>query len=158
MGENNRKELFKQIKLLPGRLKLLVGRLPDAQLDTPYGPDKWTIRQVVNHLADSHINGFSRMKMLLTEENPTLKPYDQDAWAELHDTKSFPINAALETLEGIHTRWFDLLTSLPDEAWQRKGNHPEHGEVTVAGLLEDYANHGEKHLGHISGLLDKKGW
>ena len=153
-----RQELIGQIRQLPQSLADLVGKLSDEQLDTPYGEGKWTIRQVVHHLADSHCNGLARFRWVLTEEYPTLKPYDQDRWARLVDARTLPLEPSLAILRGLHERWVILLESLSEDSWFRKGNHPEEGDVSIEDLLVAYANHGIKHLGHINGLLEVRGW
>lgn len=155
---DERRTLIHKIRLLPEELAKAIDGLTFEQLNTPYGEGKWTVRQVVNHVADSHVNGFARMKLVVTEENPDLKPYDQDRWAQLEDTINHPPAAALRTLSGLHERWVAFLESLPNEAWARKGNHLEAGEMTLDQLLVDYANHGEKHIGHVMGLREAKGW
>ena len=153
-----RRELIHKIRLLPEELAKAIEGLSFEQLNTPYGEGKWTVRQVVNHVADSHINGFSRMKMVVTEKHPTLKPYDQDAWAKFVDTSEHPPAAALRTLSGLHERWVAFLESLDNETFARTGYHPDEGDLTLDQLVKDYARHGEKHIGHIMGLRKAKGW
>ena len=131
--------------------------LSDAQLDTPYGEGKWTIRQVVHHLADSHINAIIRFKKLLTENNPTLSTYEQDEFAKLPDI-TLPLEPSFEILRGLHQRWAVMLEGLDGSAWGRTAQHPEDGEYTLDSLLQVYAEHGVKHIGHIKGLLDREGW
>ena len=150
----NKNSYIQIIKEFPEKLELVVKDLSDSQLDRTYGEGKWTIRQVVHHLADSHNNGFSRMKMILTENNPTLKTYDQEKWAELHDSK-LSINCSLQILRGLHERMADLLSSLNDDDWAKRANHPEDGPLDMSRMLKEYANHGEKHIGHIMLVLNK---
>lgn len=157
-GAGDRQHSIAKIASLPAALAEAVAGLTDAQLDTPYGEGKWTIRQVVNHVSDSHMNGFCRMKLVLTESHPTLKPYDQNAWAVLADTAGYPVSAALQILSGLHERWVVLLKSVRESDWQRTGFHPESGELTLDDLLVDYAEHGEKHIGHIMGLRRAREW
>jgi len=153
-----RREKIEAIRKLPDELEAIVQGLDNRQLDTPYRAGGWTVRQVVHHLADSHMNAFIRLKLIVTEDNPTLKPYDQDAWAALPDGKSLPIAGSLSLLRGLHERWAALLQSLPEDAFQRTAQHPERGSVTLESQLVTYAGHGRKHVGHISGLRSAKGW
>jgi hypothetical protein len=157
MSEEHRKKIDR-IRVLPALLEDAVRGLNDRQLDTPYREGGWTVRQVVHHLADSHLNAFIRMKLILTEENPTIKPYNQDAWAALPDTTEMPIGVSLEILRGLHDRWTRLLDRVPDGAWTRKAFHPERGEVTLESQLTVYAGHGDRHLEQITKLRRAKGW
>ena len=139
----------KQLGELPDQLEKIVNGLSDKQLDTPYGEGKWTVRQVVHHLADSHINGFTRTKWALTEDNPAVKPYDQDDWAKLSDSE-MSIDSSLLILKGLHQRWANLFENLTEEQWTRPIYHPEDSDYNnVEQILVAYAGHGEKHLGHI---------
>jgi uncharacterized damage-inducible protein DinB len=147
-----------RLRRLPDLLEAAVRGLSDPQLDTPYRVGGWTVRQVVHHLADSHMNAFVRCKLILTEEHPTLKPYDQDRWALLVDAQRLPIASSLAIVRGLHERWCRLLDSLSDAHWVRAGQHPERGEVTLDSLLATYAGHGEKHVGQITGLRRERGW
>jgi hypothetical protein len=153
----NRKERIERIRSLPAELEHAVAGLNDSQLDTPYRSGGWTVRQVVHHVADSHMNAFVRMKLILTEDRPTLKPYDQDAWAGLHDSM-LPPDASLPIIRGLHSRWVTLLEHVPEEAWTRTAHHPESGEVSLDSLLTTYARHGENHVAQITGLRKGKGW
>ncbi len=153
----DREQSIKKIEALPALLEEAVRGLSDRQLDTPYREGGWTVRQVVHHLADSHINALVRMKLILTENRPTLKPYDQDAWSKLPDSH-LPIAPSLSILRGLHERWATLLRSIPEEAWSRVAVHPEAGEMTPDRLLSMYSGHGEKHVGHIRSLRTAKGW
>jgi hypothetical protein len=141
-----------EIESLPAKLKKEVEHFSDAQLDTPYRPGGWTIRQVVHHLADSHMNSLIRFKLALTEDNPVIKPYLEDKWAELADSK-LPVNISLQLLEGLHIRLFTLLKSLSPEELNRTYIHPESKKqwrlYDVIGL---YAWHGNHHLAHITSL------
>lgn len=147
-----------RIASLPNRLADAVKNLDDSQLDTPYRDGGWTVRQVVHHLVDAHINGVVSMKLILTEDHPTLKPYDQDAWADLVDTREGDISDSLKALDGLHTRWTRLLRSIDSDAWLRSAHHPEVGEVTLEALLHVYADHGDRHLGQITDLKRDRGW
>jgi len=132
--------------------------LNEAQLDTPYGPGKWTVRQVVHHLADGHLNAFARFKLIMTEDHPTIKPYNQDLWAELADTVATPVEPSLQIIRGVHNRWGRLLRSIPESSWSRSAHHSERGEVTLESLLAIYGEHGEKHVGQITALRTRQGW
>jgi hypothetical protein len=158
MKAQERKEKIDIIRMRPSRLESSINGLTDKQLDTPYREGGWTVRQVVHHLADSHLNAYVRMKLILTEQKPQLKPYDQDAWASLPDSSRMPVGVSLEILRGLHDRWSTILEQLPEESWSREGFHPENGNMTLEDLLNTYAAHGEKHVGHILGLRSAKGW
>jgi DinB superfamily len=153
-----RQDMMAKLQRLPADLELTVSGLTQRQLDTPYRADGWTVRQVVHHLADSALNGFVRMKLVLTEERPTLKPYDQNTWAQTVDVTQTPILSSLAILKGLHARWSVLLESLPEASFQRVASHPEIGEVTLDDLLSIHARHGENHLAQIAGLRAAKGW
>ncbi len=147
------------IEIFPKRLKREVENLSNEQLDTPYRPDGWTIRQVVNHCADSHMNSLIRFKLALTEDKPTIKPYYEERWAELADSKNMPIEPALKMLEGIHERWTVLLRSLTETELSRIFIHPEHGkEFRLDENIGVYAWHCNHHLAHITTLKTNKGW
>jgi hypothetical protein len=153
-----RREKIERIRGFPAALEAVVEGLDDARLDTPYRDGGWTVRQVVHHLADSHLNGYARMKWILTEERPSLKSYEQDEWAALPDGRSAPIATSLAILRGLHARWAALLERIPEAGWSRAGAHPEVGAVTLDDLLDLYARHGESHLGQIAKLRVKQGW
>jgi hypothetical protein len=150
--------LLIQLTELPSLIRSVIDGLSDQQLDTPYREGGWSIRQVVHHLADAHMNGVVRFKLIITEDNPTLKPYDQERWAELVDTMSLPPESSLQILEGLHVRWVALLRQLPEEAWTRSAHHPEIGTVTLADLLYNYVHHGRTHLRQIQKLRADHGW
>lgn len=154
----DRKMMIDMIRQLPVKLRDAVKGLNDEQLNTPYGPGKWTVLQVVHHLADSHMNAFVRMKLILTEDHPTLKPYEQDDWARTREASQYPIESSLNIIFGLHERWCNLLSSVPEAAWKRTAFHPENGEISLVDLLKIYSAHGEKHVGHIMGLRKAKGW
>jgi len=141
----------------PARLKAAVAGLNDQQLDTPYRPGGWTVRQVVHHLPDSHLNSIVRFKLALTENEPTIKPYDEARWAELADAKA-PIDVSIQLLEALHGRWVLLLNSLTPEDWQRTFRHPERGTMTLNDTLQLYAWHGRHHVAHITALRERNGW
>ncbi|HXX62722.1 MAG TPA: putative metal-dependent hydrolase [Methanomassiliicoccales archaeon] len=158
MTAEERKRKIEQIRALPATLEKAVKGLNDTQLDTPYRDGGWTARQVVHHLADAHMNAFIRMKLILTEERPALKPYLQNAWATLPDSADMPVGVSLEILRGLHDRWAKLLERVPDGAWARVAIHPERGELTLESQLNTYAGHGEKHVEHILGLRRARNW
>ncbi|MEH0153955.1 putative metal-dependent hydrolase [Limibacter armeniacum] len=141
---------IKEIEGLPLKLKKAVSELSEAEMQTPYRPEGWTALQVVHHLADSHINGFMRFKLALTEYKPTIKPYYEDRWAELPDSHLTPVEVSLALLEALHQRWTVLLMALTDEDLKKTVIHPEHGkEISVEELIATYAWHGNHHLEHV---------
>ena len=148
-----------EIAAFPTMLKNEVQHLNEEQLDTRYRPGGWTIRQVVHHCADSHINSLTRFKLTLTENRPTIKPYFEDRWAELVDSKAFPIHSSIKLLEGLHERWSSLLDSLTEKDLERTFIHPEHGnEIRLDENIGVYAWHCAHHLAHIKTLKERKGW
>jgi len=154
----DRRAMIGQLRELPRHLRAAVRALADWQLDTPYRENGWTVRQVVHHVADSHMNAFVRTKLILTEDHPTLKPYSQDDWAATADAAHHGVEASLALVEGLHERWAVLFDGLPETAWRRTGHHPERGELSVAELLELYSRHGEHHVGQILGLRRARSW
>lgn len=156
-NSEQRKSKIADIRAFPPILKSAVSGLNDQQLDTPYRDGGWTVRQVVHHLADSHVNAYLRFRWLVTEDHPTIKTYDQDVWAKLPDSR-LPLNSSLSIIDGLHERWATFLEALPDEAWSRKGMHPEIGEVTLDKLLEIYSGHGPHHAKQITDLRARKDW
>ncbi len=143
------------IKEFPGRLRQAIISLNETQLDTPYRTGGWTIRQVVHHVADSHINALIRLKLALTEENPTIKPYEEADWALLADYR-MPVESSLKILEGIHLHWVAILESLTEEEWNRTFLHPESGNVTqLKKALALYAWHSKHHLAHVTETIKK---
>jgi hypothetical protein len=146
------------IRAFPRHLADALAGLSDSQLDTPYREGGWTVRQVVHHLADSHMHAYLRMKLIAAEENPPLKPYDQDQWGAMPDSRTAPLGSSLSILTGLHERWALFLERLDQNAWERTGNHPERGVVTLESMLATYAEHGRKHIRHITGLRQTKGW
>ena len=145
------------IAMLPSDLRRTVEPLTDSQLDTPYRPGGWTVRQVVHHLPDSHMNSLIRFKWALTEDRPVIKPYDEKGWAVLPDC-GVPIAHSLDLLDALHSRWVDLLRSLSWPHLQREFVHPESGAVTLADTIGVYAWHGRHHLAHIERLVAREGW
>jgi len=146
------------VRLLPERLRAAVSGLNDAQLDTPYREGGWTVRQVVHHVADSHAVAYIRCKHALTEEWPTLRPYDEAAWAELADSRLLPVDVSLALITALHYRWVALLESLSDEDFQKGYNHPQRGRENLAKALAMYDWHSRHHTAHITGLRARKGW
>ncbi len=135
----------------------MAGLSPE-QLDTPYRPGGWTVRQVVHHVPDSHINSYIRFKLALTEPEPTIKPYDEALWAELADTPATPVEVSLTLLDSLHGRWVPLLRSLSGADFARQFRHPELGMVRLDGNLALYAWHGRHHVAHITSLRERMGW
>ena len=151
--------LLIDIKMLPTSLEMATLNLDADQLNTPYRPDGWTLNQLVHHVADSHMNAYIRFKLGLTENQPVIKPYDQDAWVLLADTNTVPINVSLTLLHALHTRWYSLLKSLTEEQWQRTIIHPEmENPITLWELLKTYAWHGKHHVAHITSLRNRLNW
>jgi uncharacterized damage-inducible protein DinB len=146
------------IAVAPANLAEAVKGLNDAQLDTPYRPGGWTVRQLVHHVADSHINAYTRLRFALTEDNPTIKPYEEAAWAELPDARLLPASVSLLLLQALHERWVALLRELPHESFARTLQHPENGAMTIDNLLTTYSWHGQHHTAHVTGLRKRMGW
>lgn len=147
-----------RIGSLPSRLREAVTGLDEAALATPYRPGGWTVRQVVHHVADSHLNAWVRIRLALTEERPRITAYDQAAWANLPDTAAVPVEASLRLLEGLHARWVALLAALTPAQWQREYDHPENGIQRLDQVVHHYAWHGDHHLAHVTGLRARAGW
>ncbi len=146
------------IATLPRKMRAAVGGLDDRQLDTPYRPGGWTVRQVVHHVADSHMNGLTRIKLALTEDVPTIKPYDENAWSTLADMR-LPVAVSLDLIDGIHARWVAIYRVMAPELWSRSFVHPEHGKsMTLDYQLQDYSWHSRHHLAHITDLRKRQGW
>ncbi len=158
LSKSQREEYLRQIEESPQILEATVRDLSDRQLDTPYREGGWTVRQVVHHLADAHMNGYVRVKLILTENHPTLKTYDQNEWAKLADVFTMPVEASLSILRGLHKRWVALLRSIPEGSWSRTAAHPERGEMSLDDMLPLYAQHGVKHVEQIRGLRARQGW
>lgn len=143
---------------LPRKLRAAVAGLNDSQLDTPYREGGWTVRQVVHHIADSHANAAVRLRLALTEDNPTIKPYSEARWAELEDARRAPIAASLALIEALHARMVILLRSLAAADRERPMTHPEHGQMRVVDLIGLYSWHGRHHTAHITELRKHKNW
>jgi hypothetical protein len=153
-----REELITQIEQTPSRLRAAVKGLSDQQLDTPYRPEGWTVRQVAHHVPDSHLNAYVRFKLALTEDEPTIKPYAEDRWAQLADTQTTPVEVSLAMLDSLHDRWVRLLRSLQSEDWKRTFRHPEMGVMNLEKTLALYSWHGRHHVAHITYLRERNGW
>jgi uncharacterized damage-inducible protein DinB len=152
-----RREQTQTLRMLPERLREAVSGLNDAQLDIPYREGGWSVRQLVHHVADSHLNAYIRFKLALTEDWPTIKPYDEVAWAKLADSR-LPIDGSLVLLDSLHARWVTLLESLSDADFERGYVHPEQGRQKLVLALAVYAWHSRHHTAHITGLRERQSW
>jgi uncharacterized damage-inducible protein DinB len=147
-----------RIAAAPDTLRRAVTGLSAAQLDTAYRPGGWTVRELVHHVPDSHLNAYVRTKLALTEDRPTIKAYDEHAWSTLRDTRVVPIDVSLSLLEALHLRWVALLEDLDAGGFERPLVHPERGDVTVGWLVQLYAWHGEHHAAQVTALRTREGW
>lgn len=158
-SDDERLMLIESLLMIPMILRAEVEELTDEQLDTPYRPGGWTIRQVVHHLADSHLNAYVRFKWTLTEIEPTIKPYEEAMWAETFEGKLGDINLSLDLLEALHKKWEVLLRTLTDDDYEKAYHHPETGSrVTLNEALALYEWHGRHHIAHITSLKQRMGW
>ena len=147
------------IKFLPDDIEHAVLNLDEAQLDTPYREGGWKVKQLVHHVADSHMNAYIRFRLCLTEKNPTIKPYEEAEWAKLKDSEIIPINVSLTLLHCLHQRWYAFIKDLSESDWERTVFHPEHKkEISLWELLGMYSWHGKHHVKHITALRERKGW
>jgi len=153
-----RSAMLDQMAAAPARMRDAAFGLTAAQLDTPYREGGWTVRQVVHHVPDSHLNAYIRMKLALTEDVPTIKPYDEAWWAQLDDSKTTPIETSLTMLASLHDRMLRLIRSMKPEDFQRQLRHPESGTMTIDSLIALYAWHGRHHVAHITSLRERQGW
>lgn len=153
-----RRALIAEIGRAAPALRAAVEGLTDAQLETPYREGGWTVRQVVHHLADSHLNGYVRIRRALTEDGPPVSEYDQERWAELPDARSAPVELSLGLLEALHARWVRLLEGIPEADFSRVLVHPKHGRITVDDALQIYAWHGRHHVAQVTRLREREGW
>jgi uncharacterized damage-inducible protein DinB len=153
-----RRQWIAEIDEAPSRLRAAIAGLSEAQLDTPYRDGGWTVRQVIHHVPDSHINAYVRFKLALTETEPTIKPYEEAAWAELADTRETPVDVSLALLEALHTRWVSVLNSMSDADFAKQFRHPELGVVPLDKNLALYAWHGKHHTAHIVNLRERMKW
>jgi len=156
--EAQRKQLIDAIEQAPAALRSAVKGLNPQQIDTPYRDGGWTVRQLVHHVPESHMNAFVRFKLALTEENPTIKPYMEDRWAETAEVRNTPVEPSLALLDSLHARWVPLLRSLKPEDWKRTFQHPELGTVSLERNLALYSWHGRHHVAHVTELRKKMGW
>jgi uncharacterized damage-inducible protein DinB len=149
---------IEEVAAAPAALRAAVDGLSDAQLDTPYRPGGWTVRQLAHHVPDSHLNAYARFKLALTEDAPTIKPYDEARWAELPDSAG-PLGPSLALLDAVHVRWVTILRAMPEEAWARTFVHPEHNRaMRLDAVLGLYAWHGRHHVAHVTRLREREGW
>ena len=153
-----RKKLIDDIAQTPAAMRAAVKGLTPQQVETPYRDGGWTVRQVTHHVSESHMNGYIRFKLALTEDTPTIKPYMEDRWAELPDVQSTPLDVSLALLDSLHDRWVRLLRALQPQDWKRTFNHPELGIVPLEKNLALYSWHGRHHAAHITELRKKMGW
>ena len=153
-----RRAAIATIKATPGALRAAVDGLAEPQLDTPYRDGGWTVRQVVHHVPESHMNAFTRFKLALTEDNPTIRPYEEDRWVKLGDVPRAPIATSLALLDALHERWGILLDVMTDADFRRPLTHPQSGAMTLDRMLQLYAWHGPHHTAHITALRRHRGW
>jgi len=153
-----RTEAIRHIAAVPEKMRAAVKGLNDAQLDTPYRDGGWTVRQVVHHVPDSHMNAYIRCRLTLTEKEPAIKPYEESAWAKLEDAAHAPVEVSLRLLEPLHERWVRLLRSVKTEEFSRTLVHPDFGVKTMDWLLFLYSWHGKHHVAHVTQLREQRGW
>ena len=158
LSDEDRARDIEIIASTPAKFRDAVRGLSEAQLDAPYRPDGWTVRQVVHHVPDSHMNAYTRFKLALTEDTPTIKPYDEAAWALLEDSRSTPIETSLTLLDAVHDRWIRVLRAMSKSDFARKLNHPENGMMTLDQMLALYSWHGPHHTAQITSLRQRSGW
>jgi len=158
ISEEQKSNCIDDIARAPGQLRNAVKDLSQSQLDTPYRDGGWTVRQVVHHVPDSHLNAYMRYKLALTEDQPTIKPYAEDRWALLADTQATPVEVSLTLLDSLHDRWVRLLRSLQPPEWKRTFRHPELGLVSLEKNLALYSWHGRHHVAHITSLRERNEW
>jgi hypothetical protein len=158
ISTDERQRFIAEIAETPARLRAAVAGLSEEQLETPYRPEGWTVRQVVHHVPDSHFTSYSRYKLALTEDEPAVKGYYEDRWAKLADGRGGPVEVSLRLLECLHLRWVALLRSLTEVEWKRTFHHSEHGPVRLDQNAALYAWHGRHHVGHITSLRERMGW
>ncbi len=158
LGDDERRQMIDEIEETPARLRAAVAGLTPEQLDTPYRPDGWTVRQVAHHVPDSHLNAYIRFKLALTEPEPAVKTYEEALWAELPDTRSVPVEVSLVLLENLHRRWVALLRSLAAADFEKTVRHPDFGVLNLNQLLGMYSWHGRHHVAHVTALRERMGW
>ena len=157
-GADEKQRWIDAVAATPADLRRAVAGLNDSQLDTPYRDGGWTVRQLVHHVADSHINSYIRFRLALTEEAPMITVYEEKDWAELPDAKTLPVEVSLQLLDALHTRWVALLRSLSEGDFQKTFTHPVNGAFTVNKALQLYAWHGKHHVAHVTSLRERSGW
>jgi hypothetical protein len=158
-SEKLKEEWLGEIKFLPNAIEHAIQNLDEKQMQTPYREGGWTVNQLVHHVADSHMNAYVRFKLGYTETNPTIRPYDEGAWAETADVKNLPVNISITLLYALHRRWHEFLLSFTDADWQKTVFHPEHKkQLTLWHLLGLYAWHSKHHTAHVIALRERMGW
>jgi len=155
---DERAAMIEQIAATPAKMREAVAGLTPQQLETPYRDGGWTLRQVVHHVPDSHMNSYVRFKLALTEQSPTIRPYDEARWAELADSRETPLETSMTLLESLHDRWVRLLRSMAADDFQRTLKHPENGQMTLDAMVAIYAWHGRHHVAHITSTRARNGW
>ncbi|MBZ5719401.1 MAG: putative metal-dependent hydrolase [Acidobacteriia bacterium] len=158
LTDAQRNQFIGDIERAPAALRSAIEGLSPQQLETPYRDGGWTVRQVVHHVPESHMNAYIRFKLALTEDEPTIKPYMEDRWAKLADVQSTPVEVSLALLESLHDRWVRVLRLIKPEEWKRTFRHPELGAVSLEKNLALYSWHGRHHVAHVTSLRDKMGW
>ena len=158
LTNEQRQACIDQIGETPERMRAAVAGLSEEQLNSPYRPEGWTVRQVVHHVPDSHLNSYVRFKLALTEDHPTIRAYDENLWANLDDARNAPVDLSLDLLESLHRRWVLFLRSFDENDFARTFHHPELGTVSVDKNLALYARHGQHHVAHITALRERNGW
>ena len=158
LSDHQKAQFLDDIAQTPARLTNAVKGLSEQQLDTPYRDGGWTVRQVVHHIPDSHLNSYIRFKLALTEDEPTIRPYMEDRWAELPEAKTAPIELSLSLLEDLHKRWMLMLRAIQPAEWKRTFRHPDLGSMTLEKNLALYAWHGRHHVAHVTALRERMGW
>ena len=158
LSDDERRANLAKIEETPARMRAAVADLNEKQLDTPYRPEGWTVRQVVHHVPESHLVSYTRFKLAMTEDEPTIKPYFEDRWAQLDDARQAPIELSLDLLDAVHGRWIWFLRSLKQEDFQRTFRHPDLGIVSLDKNVALYAWHGPHHVAQITSLRERMGW
>ena len=158
VAPDRRTQLINEIAAAPANFRKAVRGLTDRQLDTPYRPDGWTVRQVIHHVADSHMNSYIRFRLALTEEQPAVNGYNEKEWAKLHDSHTLPVELSLQLLDGLHGRWVDMLRSMTGADFERSFHHSERGLIRLDMNLALYAWHSRHHAAHITRLRERMGW
>ncbi len=154
----SRTAAFTAISEAPARFRAAVHGLSESQLEVPYRDGGWTVRQLIHHVADSHMNAYVRTRLALTEDNPTIKPYEEQLWAELPDAKTFPVEVSLKMIDAMHARWTGLLEMLDAQQWSRTLTHPVNGPMTLDSMTALYAWHSNHHVAHVTELRARRGW